>query len=174
MLSIIGCGNTNRGDDGAGIYVVRQLKTRLPAAASDNVRIFDAGTGGMDVMFQARGSSSLIIIDASRNGAEPGAVFQIPGKELELKHTPSFGLHDFRWDHALYAGRQIFKEEFPKDVQVFLIEAANLDFGLELTDVVKAAADRVVKTILEDLIPSSSQSNQKMQASGSALENKLG
>lgn len=151
VLSIIGCGNLNRSDDGVGVYVIRQLKNKIPDAENRNIRIFDAGTAGMDVMFQARGSSSLIIIDASRSGSEPGAIFEVPGEELEVKHTPSFGLHDFRWDHALYAGRQIFKDEFPKSVQVFLIEAACLDFGLELSEVVKTAGDKVVERILTGL-----------------------
>lgn len=158
MLSIIGCGNLNRSDDGVGVYVVRQLKSQIPDAETQSIRIFDAGTAGMDVMFQARGSKSLIIIDASRSGSEPGAIFEVPGEELELKHTPSFGLHDFRWDHALYAGRQIFKDEFPKNVQVFLIEAANLDFGLELSEVVKNSADRVVEKILSGLSKASATS----------------
>ncbi|MBS1991491.1 MAG: hydrogenase maturation protease [Cyanobacteria bacterium SZAS LIN-3] len=147
-LTIIGCGNSNRCDDGVGVYVVQQLKTKLPNAADINVRIFDAGTGGMEVMFQARGTKALIIIDANRSESEPGAIFEVPGEVLENCHKPTFGLHDFRWDHALYAGKQIFKEDFPKDIQVFLIEAAKLEFGLELSDTVKASADVVVEKIL--------------------------
>jgi hypothetical protein len=49
-------------------------------------------------------------------------------------------LHDFRWDHALAAGRLIFREEFPDDVSVFLIEAQSLDPGLELSPRVRSAA----------------------------------
>jgi hydrogenase maturation protease len=155
-ISIIGCGNTNRNDDGVGVYVVRALKEALaaPSAAglyADQVQVFDAGTAGMEVMFQARGSTSLIIIDASRSGSEAGAIFEVPGSELEKQSEPSYNMHDFRWDHALFAGRKIFKEEFPTDVKVFLIESQNLDFGLELSDVVKKSADRVVEILLERL-----------------------
>ncbi len=148
MLTIIGCGNSSRCDDGVGVYVAQQLKRKLPNAADMSVHIFDTGTGGMDVMFQARGTRALIIIDANKSDSEPGAIFEVPGEVLANCHTPSFGLHDFRWDHALYAGKQIFKDDFPKDIQVFLIEAAKLEFGLELSDTVKAAADVVVEKIL--------------------------
>ena len=155
-ISIIGCGNTNRNDDGVGVYVVGALKEALTASDAagryaEDVRIFDAGTAGMEVMFQARGSTSLIIIDASRSGAEAGAIFEVPGAELEKQGEPSYNMHDFRWDHALFAGRKIFKEDFPNDVKVFLIESQNLDFGLELSDVVKKSADRVVEILLERL-----------------------
>lgn len=150
MLSIIGCGNTNRCDDGAGIYVVNKLREAL-GALPDGVQIFDAGTAGMEVMFKARGSSALLIIDASHSGSKPGAIFEVPGEDLAKQPEPSYNLHDFRWDHALFAGKKIFKEDFPEDISVFLIEAADLSFGLELTSEVKSAADRVVEIILERL-----------------------
>lgn len=147
MLTIIGCGNPNRSDDGVGILVVRKLMERLQAEPVEGVRIYDAGTDGMGVMFQARGASSLILIDAARTGSEPGAIFEAPGSELEGKPPNSFTLHDFRWDHALFAGRQIFKANFPEDVSVYLVEAASVDFGTELSAPVSAAADIVFEKI---------------------------
>jgi hydrogenase maturation protease len=156
LLSIIGCGNTNRSDDGAGVYVVQRLAERVPESKRVNVRIFDAGTGGMDVMFQARGSDALIIIDANSSGSEPGAIFEVPGETLATCPEPSFGLHDFRWNHALFAGRKIFKDDFPKDITVYLIEAQTLSLGLELSDVVKAAADQVVEKLVTRLKPAQS------------------
>ena len=144
MLTIIGCGNSNRTDDGAGVYVAQQLQEFLRSNPKQNVRVFDAGTGGIDVMFHARGSSRLIIIDASNTGSVPGTIYQVPGEELVAEREPSYSLHDFRWDHAIYAGRKIFKDDFPDDVTVFLIEAANLEIGLELTEQAKTAAEDVV------------------------------
>ena len=147
MLTIIGCGNPNRSDDGVGVVVARRLLERLEAKPRDGVRVFDAGTDGMSVMFAARGASALIIVDAGKTGVEPGAIYEVPGEELEGEPPASHTLHDFRWDHALYAGRRIFKEAFPTDVTVYLIESETLDLGLELSSPVAAAADRVVGEI---------------------------
>lgn len=147
ILTIIGCGNLNRSDDGVGVIVARQLLEKFPGGQGASVQVFEAGTDGMGVMFKARGARALIIIDAGRTGSEPGAVFEVPGDELEGKPPDSHTLHDFRWDHALYAGRQIFKDEFPTDVQVYLIEAKSLDLGLELSPEVEKAAAIVVKKI---------------------------
>ena len=83
MLTIIGCGNPNRSDDGAGVEVVRRLADALGDKYSDRLRIFDAGTDGMGVMFKARGATSLILVDACRSGSDAGAVFEVPGHELE-------------------------------------------------------------------------------------------
>jgi hydrogenase maturation protease len=111
------------------------------------VKLLDAGTDGMAVMFAARGCRSLIVVDACRSGSQPGSIFEVPGHELEQRKAPSMTLHDFRWDHALFAGRRIFGDEFPDDVTVLLIEAASIALGTELTAPVAIAARKVAARI---------------------------
>ncbi|KAB8334425.1 hydrogenase maturation protease [Scytonema tolypothrichoides VB-61278] len=147
MLTIIGCGNLNRSDDAVGVLIAQRLQQYLAQYPLPDVRVYDCGTAGMEVMFQARGSKKLIIIDASSTNSEPGAIFKVPGKELEALPEPSYNLHDFRWDHALAAGKKIFKEDFPLDVTVYLIEAETLDFGVGLSPVVQHSADLVFEEI---------------------------
>ena len=149
MLAVIGCGNSNRGDDGVGVFVAQALQQRQRSRPRADVRVFDAGTGGMDVMFQARGADRLIVVDASSSGSPPGAIFDVPGEELQREHKPSFSLHDFRWEHALAAGRLIFREQFPTEVSVMLIEAENLRLGLELSAPVRAAAEQVIARLAQ-------------------------
>ena len=88
-------------------------------------------------------------IDASSTGSEPGAIYQVPGAEFTTERAASYSLHDFRWDHALYAGRKIFREDFPNDVTVFLIEAATLELGLALTPAVQTAAEQLIHRLQE-------------------------
>lgn len=141
MIAVIGCGNANRTDDAAGLEVVKILKGSSAIAARSDVRLLDAGTDGMAVMFAARGCTTLIVVDSCWTEADAGAIFEVPGREVETPHTPSLNLHDFRWDHALYAGRQIYRDAFPEDVVAFLIEAHSLELGCGLTaDVARSAA----------------------------------
>jgi hydrogenase maturation protease len=147
MIAVIACGNANRRDDGAGPEVMRTLKAGALSGREPDIRLLDAGTDGMAVMFAARGCRSLIVIDACRSGSEPGAVFEVPGAELEQRYQPNLNLHDFRWDHALHAGRSIYGADFPDDVLVLLIEAADVDFGLGLTPQVAAAVTKVTARI---------------------------
>jgi hydrogenase maturation protease len=144
MIVVIGCGNPNRSDDGAGPEVVRALRVR---GDGDGVRLLDAGTDGMAVIFAARGCRTLIIIDACRSGSEPGAIFEVPGAELAQPYQASLNLHDFRWDHALHAGRILLRDEFPADVTVLLIEAEIVDFGVGLSPAVSAAASKVAERV---------------------------
>lgn len=161
MLTIIGCGNLNRSDDGIGVVVAQRLIDWVSAQGLQHVTVFDAGTAGMEVMFHARGAKRLIIIDASNSGSDPGAVFRVPGAELELDHEPTYSLHDFRWDHALYAGRRIFGADFPTDVTVFLIEAAELGLGFELSAPVRHAADIVIADIQRIIKQHANQATQQ-------------
>lgn len=151
MIAIIGCGNTNRSDDGVGIQVVKSLAAILADSWMPEVKLFDSGTAGIEVMFQARGMQQLIVIDACISNSEIGCIFEVPGEELIVEKEPSFNLHDFRWQHALFAGRKIYKDDFPKDITVYLIEAGNVDFGLELSPQVQKSMQRVVEIILDKL-----------------------
>jgi hydrogenase maturation protease len=120
---------------------------RARGVASDDVRLLDAGTDGMAVIFAARGCRTLIIIDACRSGSEAGAIFELPGAELARQYQPSLNLHDFRWDHALHAGCMLLRDEFPTDVMVLLIEVENVDFGVGLSPAVSAATAKVVDRV---------------------------
>lgn len=160
MLCIIGCGNSTRSDDGVGVYIAQSLRAYLQHNPHPNTRVFDAGTGGMDVMFQARGARRLIIVDAATSGSEAGAIFRAPGRELESEPGLGYSLHDFRWQHALSAGRKIFACDFPDDVTVYLIEAEKLTFGLELSAPVLASAERVLEEI-RGIILSDGTSNMR-------------
>jgi hydrogenase maturation protease len=147
MLCIIGCGNSTRCDDGVGVYIAQTLRAFLLRNPQRNVVVHDAGTGGMDVMFQARGARRLIIVDAAASGSQPGAIFRVPGEELASEPDVGYSLHDFRWQHALTAGRKIFMADFPSDVTVYLIEAGSVAYGLQLSEAVMASAARVIEEI---------------------------
>lgn len=144
---IIGCGNLLRGDDAAGPVLIRRLwEMGLP----EGVRCADGGTGGMDVAFQMRGVPEVILVDASNTGSEPGTIFCVPGYELEqLPPLTGINTHSFRWDHALAFGRWLLKDEYPKNITVYLIEAAQLEFGTEISASVKAAIERLAVKLLQ-------------------------
>lgn len=134
-------------DDAAGLEVVNILKGREDVSRRSDVRLLDAGTDGMAVMFAAQGSKTLIVVDGCRSGAEPGTIFEVPGRAVESQFTPTLNLHDFRWDHAIYAGRRIFRDDFPDDVTAYLIEVGMLEFGLGLTPEVQRSVTTVAQRI---------------------------
>ncbi len=148
---IIGCGNILRGDDAVGPILIRHLwDLGLP----EGVRCADGGTGGMDVAFQMRGVPNVILIDACVSGSEPGALFKLPGSAVE--HLPPLSgihMHAFRWDHALAFARWLLKDEYPKNITVYLIEAGQLDFGEPLSPAVAASMRKLADILMASLNP---------------------
>lgn len=143
-IVVLGCGNPNRSDDGAGPRLMALLRgIGLPP----EVRLFDVGTDGMTAMYRARGATHLVIVDARVPGGNPGAIYEVPGEVLAAPPAKGAGLHEFRWDHALYAGRRIYGDAYPATVVVLLIEAASLDLGLALSPPVEASAQSVAKRV---------------------------
>jgi hydrogenase maturation protease len=102
----------------------------------------------MDVAFKMKGARRVVIIDASDTGVDPGTVYQVPGHALEdLPALDGIHTHQFRWDHALSFGRWLLADDYPSDITVYLIEAAQVDPGAPLSDPVEAAMHQVVELI---------------------------
>ena len=148
-LLIIGCGNLLRGDDAFGPVMIRRLwEEGLPAG----VRCADGGTGGMDVAFQMRGVERVILLDACVSGAAPGSLFRVPAEQVAT--TPpltGMNLHAFRWDHALAFAKWLLKEEYPQQIDVYLAEAAALEFGAPLSAEIEQAAEKLMPLLRAEM-----------------------
>lgn len=147
---VVGCGNLLRGDDGVGPVLIRHLWDRgVPPGA----RLVDGGTAGMDVAFQMRGAKRVVIVDASATGAAPGTLYRLPGEELnDLPPLSGLHTHAFRWDHAIPFARWALGEACPTDITVFLIEAADIQFGSELSEPVVTAMEQVIDLVERDFL----------------------
>jgi hydrogenase maturation protease len=143
---VIGFGNLLRGDDAAGPVLVRRMRERgLPPG----VECADGGTVGMDVVFRMQGRAEVILADACRSGSEPGALFEVPGEELEKLPQPiGINLHSFRWDHAIAFARWLLKEDYPARVTACLVEGASFEPGAPLSATVDRAVDALVDRLL--------------------------
>jgi hydrogenase maturation protease len=144
---IIGCGNLLRGDDAVGPVLIQRMWRRgLPAG----VHCADGGTGGMDVAFQMRGVPHVILVDACQSGSEPGAIFEVPGEEVEqLPPVAGINLHAFRWDHAIAFGHWLLKDDYPEKITVYLVEGAEFEIGAALSPAVDAAIDKLVEKLFD-------------------------
>jgi hydrogenase maturation protease len=108
----------------------------------------------MDVAFQMRGVPEVILVDACSSGGEAGAIFELPGREVEhLPPLAGINLHAFRWDHAIAFARWLLKAEYPASVTAYLIEGSSFDIGGELSPAVDRAVDRVADLLLARLGP---------------------
>ena len=148
--AVLGFGNPVRSDDGVGCYVIEQLRHDPPAGAS----LFDMGTSAFEILFQLQGHRRLVVIDAAiHTGEPPGTVFRLPASEVEAAITddPLVFLHSLKWHQGLSYARKILRENYPDDVQVYLIAVDDTRLDIGLSEAVQAAGDRVAGLVREKL-----------------------
>ncbi len=152
-IAILGFGNPVREDDGVGVYVVQKLKDHLPKDSA--VEVFDMGTSAFEVLFRLKGKQQVILIDAVVNsGEKPGTLFRLPASEIKasIQEDPLVFLHGLKWDQALSYAKKMLGGDYPEDITVFLIAVNDTRFNLDLSTEVRAAGDRLVQILTNDLI----------------------
>jgi len=150
--AIMGFGNPVRSDDGIGMYVIEELQKII--GQNDDLSIFDMGTAAFEVLFGLKGHNKILMVDAVINTNEPvGTLFKVPAEEVlrAPQDDPMVFLHGMKWDQALSYAKKILGDEYPEDIQVYLIAVENTKLETQISDDVKAAGDKVVQHILEDI-----------------------
>jgi hydrogenase maturation protease len=151
-VALMGFGNPVRSDDAVGIYVIEKLKEII--GDNDNINVFDMGTAAFEVLFGLKGHQKIILIDAVLNSNEPvGTLFKVPAEEVlrAPDNDPMVFLHGMKWDQALSYSKKILQDEYPDDIQVYLIAIENTKLDVNLSKTVQEAGDKVVNLILEEL-----------------------
>lgn len=154
-IAVMGFGNPCRSDDAIGIYVIEQLKQLFPNAA--NVSFFDMGSSAFEVLFQLRGHSKIIIVDAALNTSEPaGTIFKLPAEEVRAapQEDPLVFLHGLKWNQALSYAKKILGNEYPEDITVYLIAVDNTRLDIQLSNAVREAGNKTVELIGKQLASS--------------------
>ncbi|MCU0449816.1 MAG: hydrogenase maturation protease [Bernardetiaceae bacterium] len=150
--AILGFGNPVRSDDAVGPYVIEQLQKRL--ADQPDVSLFDMGTSAFEVLFKLQGHPRIWLVDAVLNTGEPvGTLYKVPADELARapQDDPLVFLHSLKWDQALSYAKKILRDEYPTDIEVYLIAIDNTRLAMGLSPEARQAADRVVDLLTEAL-----------------------
>ncbi len=150
--AVLGFGNPVRADDGVGIYVIDQLKKQL--GTQENLSIFDMGTSAFEVLFKLKGHDRIILVDAVINTDQPvGTTYKLPASaiESEIQDDPMVFLHSLKWDQALSYAKKMLLDDYPEEIDVYLIAIDSIKFNVGMTPEGKAGADKIVKILLEEL-----------------------
>lgn len=151
-IAILGFGNPVRADDGVGIYVIDQLKKKL--GERSEVSIFDMGTSAFEVLFKLKGHERIILVDAVINSEEPvGTIFKLPASEIEaqIEDDPMVFLHSLKWSQALSYAKKMLGNDYPEDIEVYLIAIESTKFNVGMTKEAIVGGDKVVDILFNEL-----------------------
>ncbi len=139
---LIGVGNPDRGDDGAGRRVAQALAGELP----EDIEILQLSGEATEIVSQLQGAEAAILVDASSSGATAGTVqrFDVVAeplpRELFAVSTHGVGVAD-----AIELARVL--GDLPAVCIVYAIEAQRFDAGQPLSAAVAAAVPQVVQRV---------------------------
>lgn len=151
-IAILGFGNPVREDDGVGIYIIEKLKENIGHA--ENISIFDMGTSAFEVLFKLKGHDHIILVDAVINSGEPvGSIFKLPASEInaQIQDDPMVFLHSLKWDQALSYAKKMLGEDYPDNIEVYLVAIDETRFNVGMTEAAINGGDKVVKLLLDEL-----------------------
>jgi len=143
---IVGVGNPDRGDDGAGRAVARRLGRRKPPDA----RIVETEGEATALLALMESAAAVYFIDACVSGEPAGHIHRIDVTRCDLP-AASFGMssHGFGLTEAVALAKTL--QRLPPCCVVYAIEAAGFDLCAPLSQAVDRAVDVVVVALLREI-----------------------
>jgi hydrogenase maturation protease len=161
---VIGIGQSLRGDDGAGLAVVRLWQQAYPLTAGRvDVRVELVELPGTALLNLLEGAEVAILVDAvhtaeasggaAPSGAMPGSVHILNEEQLAVFAAGSGSAHGWGVAETLSLGRQLMPDSLPGRVILVGIEIGQVNLGENLSPQVEAAlpaiADRLEQLVQE-------------------------
>ena len=147
-MLVIGCGNRDRSDDGAGAMVaerVRGLGVQAEICTGESLALIEAWSRADDV----------VIVDAVVTGAPAGKVWVWDSGQMTTRGSISLSTHGYGVAEAIKLARIL--DVLPKRLRVFGIEARQFDFGSDISPEVMCAVEEVADQIAAEAVCDSDQ-----------------
>lgn len=145
---VLGIGNVLMMDDSVGVRAVEELQGRYHF--SDGVELLDGGTSGIELLSHIEGRDYLIIIDALKSGHPPGTIVRADGEDVPARFMTRISPHQLGLSDVLAAAT--ISGRLPANLVLFGIEPKTIELGLGLSDEVRASFDKLLETVVQELI----------------------
>jgi hydrogenase maturation protease len=146
-LKVIGVGNAWRGDDAAGLLVVRRLK----ADPLPGVEITECQGTVTAVREAWKDAAGVIVVDAVVSGSRPGAIyrFNAHGGGVPVQLSRSSSSHGWGVAEALALGEVL--QELPPYLIIYGIEGQNFGPGQEVSQEVAEAIPEAARRLRREI-----------------------
>lgn len=141
---VCGIGNPMLKDDRAGIEVAERIEQS--ELEVDTEIIYGVG---FEVNDKIMGYDDVVIIDAAKLGKAPGTITEASVEDIFTDHELASS-HALTLGSTLKVGYELFPDEMPRHLQIFLIEAEDyFEFTRDCSVHVTRAIDEVVQRIMK-------------------------
>jgi hydrogenase maturation protease len=111
--------------------------------------VVDGGTLGMNLLGVVSHVDHLIVVDAVRNGGEPGTLYRLAGEEIPKRILAKNSLHQVDLLEALTCCQAL--DKVPETVILGVEPEDITTLGIDMTPTVLARIDDLVEAALKEL-----------------------
>ncbi|MEQ9640567.1 MAG: hydrogenase maturation protease [Alphaproteobacteria bacterium] len=143
---VICIGNPDRGDDGLGPAVARQLRSRLAAG----VEVIELDGEATALLAALDGAGSAYLVDACAGGAAPGTVHRFDAVDAALPEAMyDLSTHGLGLGAAIELARAL--GQLPPRCTVLAVEGRDFNIGAPLSPPVAAAVNDVCRRLQAEI-----------------------
>ena len=147
-VTVIGIGQSLRGDDAAGLEAVRRWEGQYGAtSARTEVGAQYAELPGLGLLDLLDGFDAAVIVDAVMSAAAPGTVYRLDLDELDSFGTTSKSAHGWGIAETLRLDRQLNPGRKPIRIRLIGIEAEQMELGRPLSESIERAIPAACEAI---------------------------
>jgi hydrogenase maturation protease len=145
---ILGLGNSLLSDDGVGLIIAAELKSRLEQS---DITVMETSVAGLSLVDLLVGYDRAIIIDAIQTSdGKPGQIYRLAPEAFDTTRR-TISPHDVNFTTALEFGKKVGLP-LPEEIIIFAIEASDVStFSEECTPQVTQAIPTCVDMVLQEL-----------------------
>ncbi len=152
-ITLIGIGQSLRGDDAIGITAVQQWRATHPENAQHPaLQIETAELPGLALLDMLTEAKAALLVDAVQSGRPPGTIHRLTPQDLAAFLPDSKSAHGWGVAETLQMGKLV-GHPLPEQIIILAIEAADFELGAPLSPAVQAKLPEIIAAIQAQIIP---------------------
>jgi hydrogenase maturation protease len=144
---VLGAGSPLMGDDGLGVEVVEALAERW--RETPTLRFLDGGVWGMRLLPHVEEADRLLVVDAIRADAEPGALLRLERHEIPRHMATRLSPHQIDLGEVFAVAE--LRGHFPSEAVAIGIEPEIVASYVPISDAVRATMPALVEAVEQQL-----------------------
>ncbi len=150
-LTVIGLGQTMRGDDAAGIEAVRRWERFFPETASrPDVAVQYSELPGLGLIDLIDGFDAAVLVDAVSSESAAGKVYRLDPEQLESFGVGGKSAHGWGIAETLQMDQRL-NHSRPTRIRLVGIESGQVELGQPISPAVEAALPAACQAIEEEV-----------------------
>lgn len=144
---VLGLGNILMNDDAAGAIVTKELQKEY--CDSNNFKIVEGGTLGLDLLHYLEWTDYLIIIDSVQLDMEAGTVVKIEKDDLDYVFQNKLSPHQMGMKDILFAAEM--SGDLPEKIVFYGIQVGNVNMDMQLSPNVENNLEKLKSEVIKEI-----------------------